>query len=378
MKVLLVVHYFTPHIGGMEAVVLKQAQSLNSKGYDVTILTCRPDKNAPISDNIGKIKIRRLKSLNFIENKFGVTFPIVSPLHIFRLIREIKKYDIVHIHDTFYMTSHIAGLAAIIRKKRYFMTQHVAIVDHPNIMVVLIQKAIYNTWGKLLFSKAARIVTYNVNVRDYLISIGIDDNKILLNYNGIDLKKFYPPTKSEKNELRAKYNLPIDKKIVLFVGRLVPKKGFDVVYNVKSSDYLTIIAGPGDIPTNMKNSRDVILFGPASQDQVCDLYKLSDVFVFPATGEIFTLAMQEAMACGLPVITTNDGGYNQYELDRQKILFVEKDSRAVKSAIESIIDNEDAKKSMSKYSRQITTDRFSWDKNYDKEYAIYNRAELKK
>lgn len=372
MRYLLVVHYYFPHIGGMEAVVEKQAKSLIARGHSVTILTCNPQKNTPSKEERDGYIILRLPTLNFIEQKFGVTYPLISPFAFFWAIKHVRNYDVVHIHDVFYMSSHMLALACLLRGRDFFLTQHVAMVDHPSKLVMTIQRIIYKTFGKLLFLKARKIVAYNHIVKNFLIKNGIESSKIHMQFNGIDTSFFSPSNASQKQMLRKKYGLPDGKPVVLFVGRLVPKKGYDIAYNAQSDSYFTLLVGSGVTPKTLAPTKNCRFFGPASAEQLKDLYRACDIFLFPATGEIFTLVMQEAMASGLPVVTTNDPGYNEYSFSRQHIRLVNQDTNEVQSALKQIIDDKKIQYKMSQYSRKFALKNFDWQSNYDTEYSLYN------
>lgn len=371
MRILLAMHYAPPHIGGMETVVKKQIQSLSKLGNKVHLVTCRHDTSLPLHETLSTHSIQRFRALNFIENKFGVTYPLISPLHFFSLLRSAGKNDIVHVHDVFYELSHLSGIAALLRKKPLYITQHVALVEHPSKLVMFVQKAIYNTIGKFLFQKAAGIVVYNSNVKDYLLSLGIDEKKIVQTHNGVDTTFFSPNSTGDTVALKKKYGLPTDRPVILFVGRLVHKKGFDLVAQANSTDYTILIVGTGTVPAKLKKLKNVVFYGPANEAQLLDMYRLSDSFVFPATGEIFTLVMQEAMACGTPVITAADPGYENYDLDRKLIAFTARDTPSIKKHIKKVIANKSLRSAMSQYSRQLALQKFSWAKNYTTEYAIY-------
>lgn len=371
MKILLVVHYFLPHIGGMETVVERQAKSLVERGHEVTVLTCRPSPQAPLSEMKDGYRIERIRAINAVENKFGVTFPIIAPWAFWRFMQEVKAHDIIHIHDVFYMSSHMAGIASVLRKKKFFLTQHVAMVDHPSGLVMMIQRMIYVIFGRLLFKCAEKIVSYNRTVRKFLMKNGASGNKILTQYNGINTSYFMPVDKNEKRRLRTKYKLPVDRPVALFVGRLVPKKGYEIVYDAQSDDHFTLIVGSGVRPERIVSNKNVRLFGAASESELRDLYALSDVFVFPAIGEIFTLVMQEAMSTGLPIVTTNDPGYASYDFSRENIQLVERNSDAFRRALAGILMNEERLGAMSEYSRMFALEYFDWQRNYEDEYKLY-------
>ena len=376
MKYLLVMHYAPPHIGGMETVLARQAHSLRELGHEVTIYTCRNDSKLPLNENTKDYRIVRARSLNFIEKKFNITYPIISPTQILSVFRLVKSSDVVHIHDVFYMSSHLAGIAARLINKPYYLTQHVAMVDHRNKFVMLGQKIVYATFGKLLFMGAKKIVVYNVNVKNFLLKLGVKEDKILLTNNGIDTEYFSPVNVDQRIKLRNKYDVPTNVPVIIFVGRLVSKKGYDVVYDANSDKHFTMIVGTGKVPNRMVQTKNIKFFGPATHAQLLDLYRLSDIFVIPAIGEIFTLVMQEAMACGLPIITTNDKGYDEYDLNKNLIRFIKSNAIDLRKNINLLLSDPSLLAQMSSYSRELAECQFSWSKNYEREYAIYDDSGL--
>lgn len=360
----------------METVVAKQAQSLVELGHSVTIATCRPDTTAALNEvQKNGVVIKRFRSLNFVENMFGVTFPIIAPHHLFWFIKHVPEYDVVHIHDVFYMSSWLAGMACRMRKKPYFLTQHVGIVEHPSKLVLFIEKSVYALFGNRILRKASKVVAYNDNVVKFLKSRGVQKNAIVQNYNGIDTKHFAPATIAEKKALRKKYGFKENQRIVLFVGRLVPKKGYQLVLDGADPANTYVIVGYGNIPPRYSELSNVTLLGPATQEQLRDLYRLSDVFAFPSVGEIFTLVHQEALASGLPVVVADDPGYKRYNIDRSRMLMPKRTEKAVATAIETALDDPTLQRSMSQYGRQLALERFSWKNNYPKEYQIYGLGE---
>lgn len=370
MKILIVVHYFMPHIGGMEAVALQQARSLVRDGHEVTVITARYDRRSPSKEKYEGICIVRLAAWNFIEKKFGVTFPIVSPFALLKFIKLAQQHDVVHIHDVFYMTSHMACFASLLMRRKYYLTQHVALVDHPSFLVMSVQKIVYKLFGDSIFKKATKIISYNPNVTSFLIQRGVDSNKIFEHFNGIDTDYFSPISPNKIKELRAKYGYSDTKKIILFVGRLVPKKGYDIVAQVASDEFHTLIVGGGDESTTYRKNESIRYYGSARGDELRDLYRMCDVFVFPAVGEMFTLVMQEAMSCGLPVIVAENPGYNKYNVD-DVLIFSKRTSRSLKSTILQLLQEKEKLNNYTKQTRKFALNNFSWDENYEKEKKMY-------
>lgn len=368
-------HFFPPHIGGMEEVARAQASSLARRGQDVTVLTCAHSRGLARREAADSFAVRRVFSLNLFERRFGVTFPLIGPVGAVRIARSVFQARTVHIHDVFYLSSHVAFAAALLLRRRYFLTQHVALVDHPSRLVMAAQRLAYGSVGGAMLRRAEHVVVYNARVRDFVVSLGVDPVRVLMNHNGIDTEVFSPVAgRTEKEELRRRYGLPVDRPVVLFVGRLVPKKGCDLVMNAACPDYTTLVVGDG-APVTTDPGPDVVMFGPATREQLVDLYRLSDVFVFPAIGEMFTLVMQEAMAAGLPVVTSEDSAYGEYGLDGHMIAFAPRDAAAIRRAVTAIVTDPARAAAMGRYARRLAEERFSWEANYGREYAVYGHKE---
>jgi D-inositol-3-phosphate glycosyltransferase len=370
-RAVIVMHYVPPHIGGMETVAASQAESLTERGYDVTVLTCRHSRTVPLRSDGGGYRVLRTPTLNVVESRFGVTFPIVSPLFLLRALRAFRGAEIVHLHDVFYTTSHLAALAALLLRKPIYLTQHVAMVDHPSRLVMAVQRLVYGLAGRPIFRRAKAIIVYNTNVRDHLLAQGVPADKVVLTHNGIDTTRFTPADADDKRKLRERHGLPTDRPLALFVGRMVPKKGADLVVAAASAAHTTLLVGEGEVTTT---GPGVIAFGPARGEDLVDLYRAADVFVFPAIGEIFTLVMQEAMACGLPVITYDDPGYANYDLDRTRVSLVPRDAASLRHEIDTLLADPDRLAAMASYSRELATERFSWAANYPAQHAVYADA----
>jgi D-inositol-3-phosphate glycosyltransferase len=371
-RVLVVIDFFPPHVGGLEEVGRAQATSLARRGHPVTVLTCSPDRRLPAEETTSTgYRVLRVLALNFIERRWGVTFPFVSPLLLARMMREVRRADLVHIHDAFYPLSHVAFLACLLTRRPFHMTQHVAVVDHPSRLVVGVQRLIYATAGRAMFRRASSVATYNARVRDFVVANGAAPAQVAMQHNGIDTAWFTPADQAAKAELRRRYGLDERRPVVLFVGRLVPKKGARIVIESARPSRTTLVVGEGtDVPRQIPDH--VIMFGPADRDQLRDLYRLADVFVFPAVSEMFTLVMQEAMASGLPVVTTDDPAYAEYDVDRRLVALVPRDPSAVAGEVEAILSDQERATAMSQYSRRLAVERFSWEANYPSEYALYH------
>jgi len=148
----------------------------------------------------------------------------------------------------------------------------------------------------------------------------IPREKIHVLPQGIDTsKRFYPVTENEKINLRQKYDLPIDKIIVLFCARVVLNKGTDTMQKawrivMKQNKNMQLLVVGGGLETlldeikntglELNNSIKVV----GEVDNTEEYYQLADIYLFPSRFEGLPTTLMEAIACGLPCIASNIGG----------------------------------------------------------------------
>lgn len=369
-KILIVCHHYPPHITGVGVIAHEQAKILVKRGCSVSVITSDTGEDEQNS-MIDGVKVIRVKALNFLE-KIHAPFPFFSPTIFYHLFKEVIKSDIVHIHDTFYLSSIFSFLIAKLLRKPIVLTQHIALISHTSKMITIIQKIVYSTYAYLIFRYSDIITVYNDTVQNFILDKGISNERIIRLTNGIDTDFYNSISTNEKIKIKESFGLNINKKTVLFVGRFVPKKGFEKVYNSQDEDYQIVFAG-GD--THLKNTDKVVFLGKLSKDKIKKLYQASDLFVLPSVSEGFPVSIQEAMACGLPIITTNDIGYNSYNLDSTLFYLLDNPTHvSVKNSIKKILGSGEVMGEMSQYSREYAVANFDWDSKINELLNIYSSA----
>lgn len=150
----------------------------------------------------------------------------------------------------------------------------------------------------------------------YYISYGADSQKIhRYCFTSLKNEDLLPmlPSDGEKKELKRKLNLQATF-VVLAVGQFIPRKGFDILLKVaklmQDRDIIFAFVG-GDPTTEYLNTlkedqlTNVRFIGYQSKDKLAEYYCASDVFVHPTREDIWGLVVNEAMAYGLPIVTTD-------------------------------------------------------------------------
>jgi len=181
-----------------------------------------------------------------------------------------------------------------------------------------------------------------------------------------------------------------DSKIILFVGRLVERKGVEYLIKslpeIKTLKFHLMIAGDGWLYDDLKKLTNslclqdkVTFFGAPSHEELGKLHDISDVFVCPSIidskGETEGLGVviPEAMESGLPVIATSVGGIVDILKNEVNGLLVEqKNPKAIAKAIERIFSDEDLKKKMIENSKK-TVNEFSPETIAEKNFKIFDK-----
>lgn len=244
--------------------------------------------------------------------------------------------------------------------------------------------------------QADNLIAISESVASEYKNISVNENKIIHITNGVDLDRFKKSI--DKNKIRGKLNIPEDAFVFLSVGRNHPKKNMGSIMlaakNLKektSLKFKLLIVGKDanllkQFALELGISEDVLLLeGIGSTEsnknkielpsqQLIEIYKSSDAFLFPSLIETFGIVLVEAMAAGLPVVTTDAPGCRDIIRNGKDGLCVNpKDAMALSDAMFKLINNNEE---CSKYALKSIerAKSFSWDlvvENYTKLYQKY-------
>mgnify|MGYP001088541471 CR=1 FL=1 len=182
------------------------------------------------------------------------------------------------------------------------------------------------------------IVAVSQENKDAVLSIGgLSNNDIGVFPNGFREERFFP---RDKVKAREKLGLPKDKFIVSFVGSFDERKGIErLIQAVEQLDNVFVIcAGKGKLKPN---SNKCLISESISNDQLPWFYSASDIFVLPTLNEGCCNAIIEAMACGLPIISSNLP-FNDDILDSSNSIMINPNStEEIKNAILDLKENND-------------------------------------
>lgn len=196
--------------------------------------------------------------------------------------------------------------------------------------------------------------------------------------NCIDSRKIAKKATSEElKEIRDKFNLSKNDKILLYTGRIVPGKGvkemIEAAKLTKNKNYKILILGSSLNSLNVKNEfekevyslideevRERIVFtGFVNYEELYKYYSLADIALMPSILEDSApLSIIEALCCGLPIITTDSGGIPEYAINGSAII-LKRDDKLINNIADSIdllLEDETKLKKMSSISKDVSKD----------------------
>jgi UDP-glucose:(heptosyl)LPS alpha-1,3-glucosyltransferase len=196
-------------------------------------------------------------------------------------------------------------------------------------------------------------------------------------YNGVDLEKFHPANRAKyRSGLRNSYGISESDFVVLFVGSGFERKGLQYLIQAVEAlsapvSVLIVGRGPEKKFRDLRKHQKIIFCGP--QRDIERYYAASDIFVFPTIYEPFGNVHLEALASGLPVITTKNSGAAEIIEEGVNGFVVERpeDYHALAEKIRLLL-NENTREAMSRNAR-LLAEKFTFERYTGELMKLYNR-----
>lgn len=298
MNILTVTHFYESHGGGIERVAARLNAEFSHMGHDAS--WAASDADALPDDPVKAIPLR---CVNPTEKLTGLPMPIPGPRAIRALSRSVRQSDAVVIHDALYVTSILAMALAKWHRKPALLVQHIAAIPFASWTMRRVMALANRMVTRPMLAMADRRVFISDVVRRALIGDPPARSFALL-FNGIDTAIFHPESAEARGAVRARHDLPAGAPLAIFVGRFVTKKGLSIIEAVARicPDLHVALVGEGPVDPSAWRLPNVHILGRLPQPAIAALYQASDMLLLPSVGEGYPLVVQEAMACGLPVI----------------------------------------------------------------------------
>ncbi len=370
MKIAQVVSTFSPHFGGMGLVCEEEADGLVDQGHDVTVFTlCYPQVN--YTPGLFLFNVIRL----FPWLKMGDAGMIPQ------LTKHLRDFDVIHLHYPFYGGAEWVWLASVLYGKKYIVTYHM-MARPAGWAKCFVQKLYDWFWQKRILLGAEKILVVD---KKYWLNLpfakDVSEKKVVEFSNGINLKTFRSCSVDWQGIGLQDWQ---DKKIILFVGNLLPVKRLDLLLNslaqIKNDDWRLVVVGGGYAEFDYKKLADSLGLSSrvrfvgycVDREKLAEYYSATWVTVLPTDNESFSLVAVESLACGTPVILAeNSGGANRISAGEDGWLFTPGSTESLRTALLSALSlSAETRHAWGLAGRQSVV-QYDWDSHVEKLTNIY-------
>ena len=316
LRILVVGNYFYPeHTGGVEIVSYNLVKHYREFGCDVRWVAADvpPNFRKVGSDDVP------IRSWNFAEEKLGFPSPLPNFRALTKIINSVRWCDIVHLQDCLYPINIIVFFVAKFALKPILITQYAKIIPYKQFYKRLLQVMSYQTIGRLMFALADRVVFITQNVLDNMQYLNPAKLKNVVPL-GVDTHFYSPLPENERKRIRTEISGDSIMPIILFVGRMVERKGVHLIQPLieKYNGWHWVLVGrPDDYNPAKWLYSNLTYYQYASEQQLRDLYASADLLVHPSVGEGITLTVSESLSSGTPVIISSESLHDVAEKDRR-------------------------------------------------------------
>ncbi len=372
-------HLLTKLFGGEPAKeIYGLSKALGERGHKVTIYTTdvfnksRKIKSRTETINMHGVKVFEFKSLS---SKFAIPLSMIPTM-----VKQTVTFDIIHLHQYPTFLNIVAH--------HYAQKYHIPYVlqAHGSLPGVTANQALRQAhgllWGRRILRDARRLIAVSPMEAEQYRNIGIDEHKIEIVPNGIDLSDF--DNLPERGEFRRKYSLGDDQRIILYLGRVHKIKGLDLLVKAFTDLSQTlnnielVIAGPDDgylpslkkLVTDLEIDDRVLFTGPLYGREKLTAYVDADVYVLPSVYDIFGVTVLEACACGTPVIVTDRCGIADV-INGQAGLVVPHDEEQLQHAFLHLLGNDKMRLQFGEKGKLLVRKTFNWKKIAEQVERVY-------
>lgn len=342
LNIAIVCDAITDYTAGVYVSTLRFSELLKNQGHKVIFIAAR-SKAFPTDNEHNGMKVYRFPSFLLPKTEGKVYLALPRPSAIKKILQE-EKIDIVHCilpaPSTFAAVRAAKSLGIKIVSHSHAQPENLSLALPAPLLLVKDQLGkVYDLYLSWIYGKAHAVVYPTQFAKDILTPLAKSIKTEVIS-NGIDTSKFKP---KDASGFFAKYNLPLGKQNAIFVGRLHPEKGINVLIKAisvlknKLPDAHAWIVGVGHMEKELKKlavdlgvADKVYFLGKISDEDLVDAYNAADIFVLPSHCELEGMVVLEAMACGKPILISdtfanasrffvNNNGYTFKHLDHQDL-----------------------------------------------------------
>lgn len=392
MRILSVTETYAPFLefGGPPVKVKALARGLAQRGNQVTVLTA----DWGLEERLGAAKMPDAERSPFgwrqIES--GVTAIYLPTWLKYRSVSwnpavkrfcrgKLGNFDVVHIYGLYDFLGPAVAAACVERRIPYVLEPIGMFV--PIVRSLWLKRFYHVRYGRNMFEGASAVVATSEQEMEELATGGVARAKITLRRNGVEQPAAWPV----RGEFRKRMGIPEATRVILFLGRLSPKKSPDLLLEALAllceeraeADLQVVFAGPDEAgmrgrleqsATRLGLARSVHFAGPLFGERKWSAYRDADVFVLPSRNENFGNTAAESAAAGTPVVVTEQCGIAPL-LAGVAGLVVPHDAGALAHAIGRVLNEPGLRERLGAGCKKVTA-QLRWDEPVKQMEALYN------
>jgi len=358
MHVAMVTSYYPPSTGGMERFVYQLTQRLRARGIKVTVFT---------GDHFGRTNLSDVVQLRTRAVLLGN--PLVPSL--FKL--SFDSYDILHAHDEHALTS---NAVAFVKKEKPFVMHCHGSFSGGSFAWKMFVEFYMHTLGKFTISKADATVALCPTEARQLANYGAKNIRIIpnaLNPDEVNLK-------ADPEIFRTRYNLK-GKRIVLFVGRLIPLKGAQLIPKIASDfndDVVFAVVGDGPLRAKLlqeikeRKLKNVISTGRVDSQTLFSAYNACELVIVPSTSEGIPAVVLEAILFGKPLVCSDLPNIRDY-FENVCSFAKPGDAKSFAQKVSEVL-KKPPQDSQLELAKELVFERFNWERVIQDVLDIYKEV----
>ena len=239
--------------------------------------------------------------------------------------------------------------------------------------------------------KAKAVIALSESVKNEVVKYhSIEPEKIHVVYSGVDSQTFTPENRQiYSDEIRAKHNLTPDQTVLVFAGNPFERKGLEYVLRaaseIQKNTTLLVLGKYSQAEYNQFTKiaeevgvKDKTIFVGLTKD-ISKYFAASDIFVLPTLYEPFGLVILEAMASGLPVITSKLAGAAELITDGKDGMLLNdpKDVNDISEKLNYLINDKVSRENIAKAAR-ATAEKYTWERTAKGMLEVFEKVGEKK
>ncbi len=364
------------HAGAIHTFEL--ARNLVSFGHEVHVVA--KYDGGPTEERLDGVYIHRVK---VPEGRY-IGYPFALTLFVFKAIDIVKRYDIDILHERMCLpggvgaiVSKLLDIPCVLEVNGPVLEEHIALGNIPNHYY----RSILKRWRTQILPRFGAFYTQTHSLKKIIVGWGIDEKKVYVIPNGVDINRFNPSLNGE--EILDKYQLT-GKNIITFIGSYREWHGIDLLIRAipniltKYPNTKVMIIGSGpeqnkieDRITELNLNNDVIILGAIPYQDIPECIACATICVAPFQPDMLGTTQQfgfyfsplklfEYMACGKPIITTAVGEICNLLEDKKDAILISPDENNVAQAVITLLGDQSMRERLGRAAREKVA-RYTWE-----------------